>query len=114
MAETRLRTRQKVVEFSTEKRDQLQPIMEALDALSSGDQQLQEAMRAALAELRQWVATTATPPAPAPAAASAMDTDFDDVQRKRKDTLDGLTEEGQAYAEEKLLLREACKKTKLG
>ena len=47
-------------------------------------------MRVALAELRQWVATTATLPAPAPAAASAMDTDFNEVVRKQKDTVDGL------------------------
>ena len=79
-------------------------------------------MRGALAELRQWVATTATPPSPAPATASATDTDLDEVVRKRKDTPDGLlpkfefegdTEEVKLSAEEKLLLREACKRTKL-
>ena len=49
-----------------------------------------------------------------------MDTDFDEVVRKRKDTLDGLlskfeleggTEEVKLTAEGKLLLREACKKS---
>ena len=40
-------------------------IMEALDALSRGNQQqLQEPMRVSLAEVRQWVATTTTPPSP--------------------------------------------------
>ena len=52
-----------------------------------------------------------------------MDTDFDEVDTKRKDTLNGLlskfesgceTEDAQLTAAEKLLLREACKKTKLG
>ena len=50
-------------------------IMEALDVLSSGEPQ--QPTHAALAELRQWVATTATPPAPTPVAASVMDTDFE-------------------------------------
>ena len=60
--------------------------MDALDVLSRGDpQQLQEPMLAALAELRKWM-VTATPPAPA---ATTMDTDGDEVQRKRKDTIDG-------------------------
>ena len=96
-------------------------IMEALDAHSTGEEQLQKQMRGALAELRQWVATTATRPAPAPAAASAMDNDLDEVVRIRKDTLDGLfskiefegeIEKVKLSAEEQLLL--ACKKTKLG
>ena len=77
-------------------------------------------MRVALAELRWWVATTATHPTPDPA---AMDTDFNEVGRTQKDTLDGLlskfefegdTEEVKLTAEEKLLLREAHEKTKLG
>ena len=98
-------------------------IMDALGALSKGEEQPQEHIRGALAELRQWVATTATPPAPALAAASAVDTDLDEVVRKRKDTLDGLlsesefegeTEDVKLSAEEKLLLREACEKTELG
>ena len=47
-----------------------------------------------------------------------MDTDFGEVVRKRKDTLsrlefDGATSEVKLTAEEKLPLREACKKTKL-
>ena len=62
--------------------------MGALGVLTRGDPlQLQEPTRAVL-ELRQWVATTATPPAPA--ADIDLDTGDDDVQRKRKDTLDGL------------------------
>ena len=88
-------------------------IIEALDALSKGEEQIQEHMRGALAELRQWVATTATLRVPAPAAASAM--------TLISTTLDGLlskfefegTEEVKLSAEEKLLLREACNKTKL-
>ena len=44
-------------------------------------QQLQGHLRAALAELRQWVATTT--------ATTAVETDGNDVQRQRKDTLDG-------------------------
>ena len=74
---------------------------------------------AALAQLRQRVPTTATLLAQAPAAATDMRTD--DVQRKRKDTLggrlsksefDGDTEDVKLAAEDKLLLREARKKTK--
>ena len=50
--------------------------MAALDVLTrGGSQQLQEPMLAALAELRQWVATTVTPPAWAPAPAADMVTD---------------------------------------
>ena len=49
--------------------------------ISQGEEQLQEHMRGALAEPRQWVATTATLPVPAPAAARAMDTDLDDARR---------------------------------
>ena len=82
-------------------------IMEALDALPRGEGQLQAHMRDALAELGQWVTTTATLPLP-------MDTDLE-----RKDTLDGLlskfefegeAEEAKLSAEEK---RGAYKKTKL-
>ena len=132
-AEKRLKARQKAVEASTAKREQLQHSLQAAqdelhealtlrrdqeaeimdpsaqvaadlplaaatrcvlrkDArrswLSKGDQQpLEEHMRVALVELRQWVATTATPPAPAPATASVMDTDFDEKVRKRRGTL---------------------------
>ena len=68
------------------------------------------------------MATTATPPALALVAALLVDIDLDEVVRKRKDTLDGPlskfefegeTEEVKLSAEEKLLLREACKKTTL-
>ena len=60
--------------------------------------------------------------AASPGSCSGTDTDFDEVLRKRKDTLDGLlskfefdgeTKEVKLTAEEKLLLREARKKTKL-
>ena len=70
-------------------------------------------MIAELAELGQWVATMATCPAPAPVADMEMDTGGDEVQRKRKDTFDGLlstfefdgdTEQVKLTAEEKLLL----------
>ena len=73
-------------------------IMEALPVLSRRDpQQLQERT-----ELRQWVATTATPPAPALAEASAVDTHFDEVLRKRRDTLDGLLAKFEFNGEVKL------------
>ena len=67
------------------------------------------------------MATTVTPPAPAPAADMEMDTGGDEVQRGTrvdgvlsKFEFDGETEEVKLAAEEKLLLREACKKTKPG
>ena len=136
-----LRTRQKAVEASTTKRDQLQLSLQAVpDKLHEAPTQRRE-QEAELLDLRsqerprrcaprrgakrswkRWlysrdailgnfrsarssgsgVATTATPPAPALAEASAVDTHFDEVLRKRRDTLDGLLAKFEFNGEVKL------------